>query len=42
VRRLLRREPEVAPVLWQTLLRSERMMLPRKLRFLVKLRRRWR
>jgi hypothetical protein len=42
VRRLLRREPEVAPVLWQAVLRSERMILPARLRFAVKLRRRWR
>jgi hypothetical protein len=42
VRRLLRREPEVAPVAWQALLRTERMLLPRRLRFAVKTRRRWR
>jgi hypothetical protein len=42
VRRLLRREPEVAPVLWQLLLRTERGVLPRRARFAVKLRRRWR
>lgn len=42
VRRLLRREPEVAPVAWQAALRLERTLLPRRLRFAVKLRRRWR
>jgi hypothetical protein len=42
VRRLLRREPEVAPVLWQAALRWERMMLPRSWRFAGKTRRRWR
>jgi hypothetical protein len=42
VRRLLRREPEVFPVAWQAVLRFERMMLPRRVRFAVKLRRRWR
>jgi hypothetical protein len=42
VRRLLRREPEVAPVAWQALLRLERMVLPRRIRFAGKLRRRWR
>jgi hypothetical protein len=39
VRRLLRREPEVAPVLWQALLRVERGLLPRRLRFAVRTRR---
>ena len=42
VRRLLRREPEVAPVLWQAVLRSERIFLPRRARLAVKLRRRLR
>ena len=42
VRRLLRREPEVAPVAWQAVLRFERMVLPRRVRFAGKLRRRWR
>ena len=42
IRRLLRREPEVAPVAWQALLRFERMVLPRRVRFAGKLRRRWR
>ncbi len=39
VRRLLRREPEVAPVLWQTVLRMERGLLPKRLRFAVRTRR---
>jgi hypothetical protein len=42
VRRLLRREPEVAPVAWQAVLRFERLVLPRRARFLAKTRRRWR
>jgi len=42
VRRLLRREPEVIPVAWQALLRIERGVLPRRWRFAVKTRRRWR
>jgi hypothetical protein len=42
VRRLLRREPEVAPVAWQALLRLERTLLPTRWRFAVKTRRRWR
>ena len=42
VRRLLRREPEVVPVAWQAVLRFERMMLPRRVRFAGKLRRRLR
>jgi len=41
VRRLLRREPEVAPVAWQAVLRLERRVLPRSWRFAVKARRRW-
>jgi hypothetical protein len=40
VRRLLRREPEVAPVAWQALLRFERRLLPRRARFAGKARRR--
>jgi hypothetical protein len=40
VRRLLRREPEVFPVAWQAVLRTERTFVPRRLRFAVKLRRR--
>jgi len=42
VRRLLRREPELAPVAWQAVLRFERLVLPRRIRFAAKLRRRWR
>ncbi len=42
VRRLLRREPEIAPVAWQAVLRFERMVLPRRVRFAGKVRRRWR
>ncbi len=38
VRRLIRRKPEVAPVLWQQALRTERFVLPRRFRFLVRLR----
>ncbi|HTX51730.1 MAG TPA: hypothetical protein VME40_20330 [Caulobacteraceae bacterium] len=41
VRRLLRREPEVAAVAWQALLRFERQLLPARWRFAVKTRRRW-
>jgi hypothetical protein len=32
LRRLMRREPEVLPVVWQQALRTERMVLPRKWR----------
>jgi hypothetical protein len=32
IRRLLRREPEVFPVLWQQFLRTERLFLPRSWR----------
>lgn len=42
IRRLLRREPEVFAVFWQQFLRVERLILPRRLRFGVKLRRRFR
>ncbi len=42
IRRLLRREPEVAPVAWQAVLRFERMMLPRRARFAGRVRRSWR
>jgi len=34
IRRLMRREPEVAPVAWQQTLRFERLVLPRRFRFL--------
>jgi hypothetical protein len=40
IRRLLRREPEILLVTWQQTLRVERLILPRKVRFLVALRRR--
>ena len=42
IRRLLRREPEILLVSWQQLLRIERLIVPRKLRFAVKTRRRFR
>ena len=42
IRRLLRREPEVMPVFWQSLLRMERVVLPRNRRFVKKLRKRMR
>jgi hypothetical protein len=40
IRRLLRREPEVFPVLWQQFLRTERFVLPRAWRRAAALRRR--
>ncbi|MBP8248195.1 MAG: hypothetical protein KAX56_15105 [Phenylobacterium sp.] len=42
IRRLLRREPEILLVAWQQTLRIERLIVPRKLRFAVKTRRRFR
>ena len=33
IRRLLRREPEVIPVLWQQALRVEKLVLPKRFRF---------
>ena len=39
LRRLLRREPEVVPVIWQGMLRTERFALPRNWRFLGRVRR---
>jgi Putative transmembrane protein (PGPGW). len=42
IRRLLRREPEVFPVFWQQYLRVERVVLPSRYRFAVKMRRRFR
>jgi hypothetical protein len=39
IRRLLRRKPEVLPVAWQQVLRSERMLLPRRWRPARRLRR---
>ena len=41
VRRLIRREPEVFPVLWQQALRFERMVLPYRWRRAVSWRRRY-
>ncbi len=40
LRRLLRREPEVMPVAWQQILRTERFILPRRWRFAGRARRR--
>lgn len=40
LRRLMRREPEVFPVAWQQLLRMERVVLPKRARFAMKMRRR--
>jgi hypothetical protein len=40
IRRLIRREPEVFPVAWQATLRTERLVLPRRVRFLSRARRR--
>jgi hypothetical protein len=40
IRRLMRREPEIVLVFWQQYLRVERLVLPRRVRFAVKLRRR--
>lgn len=42
IRRLLRREPEVMPVFWQGILRTERVILSKERRFATKLRRRFR
>lgn len=42
IRRLLRRDPEVFPVFWQGILRTERVLLARKRRFARKLRLRFR
>ncbi|MBP7649266.1 MAG: hypothetical protein KA085_04945 [Phenylobacterium sp.] len=42
IRRLLRRDPEILLVAWQQALRIERLIVPRKLRFAVKTRRRFR
>jgi hypothetical protein len=41
IRRLMRREPEIIQVVWQQALRVERLVLPKRMRFLVRLRRRW-
>jgi hypothetical protein len=40
IRRLLRRDPEFVALFYQQYLRVERLLLPRKMRFAVKLRRR--
>lgn len=42
LRRLLRKDPEIAAVAWQQALRFERLLIPRKLRRLVRVRRRLR
>jgi len=42
IRRLLRREPEVVQVFWQQFLRVERLVVPRRYRFAVRTRRRFR
>ena len=39
IRRLIRREPQVIAVAWQATLRTERLILPHKLRFLGRVRR---
>lgn len=39
VRRLLKRRPEVAPVAWQMMLRTERLIIPRRYRVAVRSRR---
>ena len=41
VRRLIRREPEIFPVMWQQLLRLERLVFPSRWRRAVALRRRY-
>lgn len=38
LRRLMRREPEVIPVVWQQVLRTERLILPVRYRFMRRLR----
>jgi hypothetical protein len=42
LRRLLRREPEILPVAWQQALRIERLIVPKRLRFAVRMRRAFR
>ena len=39
MRRLMRRKPEIVPVFWHLLLKSERLTLPRRYRFFRRLRR---
>jgi hypothetical protein len=41
IRRLMRREPEIVLVFWQQALRVERLVLPRRIRFFVATRRRF-
>ena len=40
IRRLMRREPEIVLVFWQQYLRVERLVLPKRIRFAVRARRR--
>ena len=42
IRRLLRREPEVMPVMWQGMLRMERVVLGKERRFMKKVRKHFR
>ncbi|MDO9222788.1 MAG: hypothetical protein Q7U20_03650 [Caulobacter sp.] len=42
IRRLLRREPEVMPVMWQSILRMERVVLRKERRFVKKVRKHFR
>ena len=42
LRRLLRRDPEILPFAWQQSLRVERLVLPKRFRFLVKTRKKMR
>jgi len=42
IRRLLRREPEVMPVMWQGILRMERVVLRKERRFVKKVRKHFR
>ncbi|MFM8819173.1 MAG: hypothetical protein ACKOD3_01310 [Phenylobacterium sp.] len=42
LRRLLRRDPEILPFFWQQTLRVERLILPRRFRFLARARRKMR
>jgi hypothetical protein len=39
IRRLMRRDPEIIPVMWQQYLRVERLVLPRRVRFAARCRR---
>ncbi|MFM1960929.1 MAG: hypothetical protein RL588_2446 [Pseudomonadota bacterium] len=42
LRRLLRRDPEIIPFAWQQTLRVERLVLPKRFRFLVRTRKKMR